>query len=196
MKNILIINANPNSNSLSFEIEREYIKGAQTYCSSIETLHLNELQFDLNLSGGFKSTQSLEPDLIMAQEKIQNADHIVWIFPIWWGSFPALLKGFIDRTFLPGFAFKYRENSPMWDKLLIGKTSEIICTMDSPTLYYKYLLGESGVKVFRKSILDFCGIKVVKTTYFSMVRKVNDEKIKTWLNQANAIGFKRAKSLI
>ncbi len=64
---------------MSFEIEREYIKGAQKYCSSIETLHLNELQFDLNLSGGFKSTQSLEPDLILAQEKIQNADHIVWI---------------------------------------------------------------------------------------------------------------------
>ena len=79
MKNILIINANPNSNSLSFEIEREYIKAAQKYCSSIETLHLNELQFDLNLSGGFKSTQSFELDLILAQEKIQNADHIVWI---------------------------------------------------------------------------------------------------------------------
>lgn len=48
---------------------------------------------------------------------------MVWFHPVWWGGLPALTKGFIDRVFTPGFAFKYRENSVWWDKLLSGKTA-------------------------------------------------------------------------
>jgi putative NADPH-quinone reductase len=61
-----------------------------------------------------------------AREKIKWADHLVWIHPVWWGGLPALTKGFIDRVFLPGFAFRYRENSVCLDKFLIGKAFQSI----------------------------------------------------------------------
>jgi putative NADPH-quinone reductase len=80
----------------------------------------------------------LEPDLLAAWEKILWAEHLVWIYPIWWGSMPAILKGFIDRLFLLGFAFKKKENSVWWDKLLTGKSARIITTLDQPKWYFYY----------------------------------------------------------
>ncbi len=64
-----------------------------------------DLNFNPNLEFGYRQRTKLEPDLIDAIEKIKKADHIVWVFPMWWYGYPALLKGFIDRTFLPGITF-------------------------------------------------------------------------------------------
>ena len=91
------------------------------------------LKFNTNLQFGYKKRIELEPDLFEAWEKIKWANHLVWVHPVWWGGLPAITKGFIDRVFLPGFAFQYRENSVWWDKLLKGKTAHIIITLDQPS---------------------------------------------------------------
>lgn len=59
----------------------------------------------MNLQEGYDVIQELEPDLIQLQEHIKWAKHIVFLSPVWWGSFPAKFKAAIDRIFLPGFAF-------------------------------------------------------------------------------------------
>lgn len=46
------------------------------------------------------------------QEKILWADEIVFVFPIWWGNMPAVLKNFFDVNFSSGFAFKYEKKLP------------------------------------------------------------------------------------
>jgi putative NADPH-quinone reductase len=130
----------------------------------------------------------LEPDLQNAQEKIKWADHLVWVHPVWWGSLPALLKGFIDRVFLPGFAFKYRENSVMWDRLLSGKTAHIITTMDSPVWYYKLFTGKPGINQLKKATLEFCGVKPVKVTCMGMVRKSTELSREKWLLKIKKAG--------
>jgi NAD(P)H dehydrogenase (quinone) len=150
---------------------------------SIDEINVAELSFNLNLSKGYSTGVTMETDLITAQEKIKKADHIVWIYPLWWGMMPALLKGFIDRVFVPGFAFKYRQNSSKWDKLLKGKTTEIICTLDYPVFVFKLFFGEGGVKVMRKMVLDFCGLKTTKTTYIGPVKPSSPEQRKGWLNK-------------
>src|SRR5256885_16433644 len=71
----------------------------------------------------YRQDQPLEPDLQRAQADILWASHLAWAYPTWWGGLPALLKGFIDRIFLPGFAFKYRKGSVLWDRLLAGRTA-------------------------------------------------------------------------
>lgn len=170
MKKILVINGHPSKESFCSEIANFYISGVGDR-AEVKTLIIADLDFNPNLQMGFQKGQELEPDLIEAQEKIKWADHLVWIHPVWWGSLPALLKGFIDRVFLPGFAFKYKENSVMWDRLLSGKTAHIITTMDSPVWYYKFITCKPGINQLKKATLQFCGVKPVKVTCMGILRK-------------------------
>lgn len=87
----------------------------------MEEIRLRDLKFNPILEYGYRKRTELESDLLDSQKKILWADHIVWIYPVWWGSVPALLKGFLDRVLIPGFAFKKREGSVWWDKFLTGR---------------------------------------------------------------------------
>jgi putative NADPH-quinone reductase len=111
------------------------------------------------------------------------------IYPTWWGTYPALFKGFIDRVFLPKFAFGYRENSVFWDKLLTGKTARIITTMDTPKWYYSLIYKSPGHNSVKKNILEFCGIKPVKITSFSPIKTADSKKRTNWLNRAEELGY-------
>lgn len=136
----------------------------------------------------FHHRTELEPDLTEAWKKIKWAQHIVWVHPVWWGGLPAITKGFIDRLFLPGFAFQYKENSVWWDKLLKGKTAHIITTIDQPSWYYWLLYGRPSVNQLKKSTLEFCGVKPVKVTYFGIVKTSTTESRKKWLDKVEELG--------
>ena len=137
MKKTVIINGHPNKDSFNFGIAEAYRSGAMEAGAEVKEIVITDLNFNPNLQFGYQKRMELEPDLLKAWEIIQWADHLVWIHPVWWGGFPALMKGFIDRLFLPGMAYKYRENSVWWDKLLKGKTAHIITTLDQPGWYYR-----------------------------------------------------------
>ena len=96
-KKILIIDGHPGENSFCAAIADAYAKGAQSPEIEVEVLSLRNLKFDLNLRHGYRKIQELESDLVEAQKKIKWCEHLVVIYPIWWGSMPALLKGFLDR---------------------------------------------------------------------------------------------------
>lgn len=188
---ILIINGHPNPESFNYALHKAYKNGVITTGKhTIEEINVSELEFNPNLSKGYSTGVTMETDLIKAQEKIKSADHIVWIYPLWWGMMPAIMKGFIDRVFVPGFAFKYHNNSSKWDKLLIGKTTEIICTLDYPVFVFKLFFGEGGVRVMRKMVLDFCGLKTTKTTYIGQVKPSTQEQRKNWLDKVQKLGAK------
>jgi putative NADPH-quinone reductase len=113
------------------------------------------------------------------------------VHPVWWGGLPALLKGFIDRLFLPGKAFKYRPNSVWWDKLLTGKTARIITTLDQPGWYYRLRFGRPSVNQLKKSTLEFCGIKPVGVTYFGIIKTATETQRSEWLRKATKMGQDR-----
>lgn len=190
MKKILVINGNPAENSFCSAIVKSYIDGIGNK-AEVKKLVVSDLSFNPNLYSGFRNNQELEPDLVNAQKQIKWAEHLVWVFPVWWGGMPALLKGFIDRVFLPGFAFKYRENSVLWDKFLTGKSAHIFVTMDSPVWYYKYLTKNPGVNQLKKAALEFCGVKPVKVSYMGLVRKSDSNTREKWLLKVkkSAINF-------
>ena len=190
MKNILIINGHPNKNSFNKALANAYKTGASTREVTIQEIHIADLNFNPNLEFGYSKRMELEPDLIDAWEKIKWADHLVWVHPVWWGSMPAKLKGFIDRVFLPGFAFKYRENSVWWDKLLTGKTAHIITTLDQPGWYYALFYGKPSINQLRKSTLQFCGVKPVKVTYIGIVKDAPESKRTKWLQHVESLGKK------
>lgn len=182
-KKILIINGHPNKDSFNFGIAATYRKGAESSGAEIQEIVIAELDFNPNLQFGYQKRTELEPDLLKAWEKIQWADHLVWIHPVWWGGLPAITKGFIDRLFLPGFAFQYRENSPFWDKLLKGKTAHIITTLDQPALFYRFYFRRPSVNQLKRSVLQFCGIKPVKVSYIGIIKGSKPEMREKWLEK-------------
>jgi len=188
MKKILLINGHPDKYSFNFALAAAYKKGAEASGAKVQELVIAELNFNPNLQHGFRKRTELEPDLLEAWEKIKWADHLVWVHPVWWGGLPAITKGFIDRLFLPGFVFKYRENSVWWDKLLTGKTAHIITTLDQPGWYYRFAFGRPSVNQLKKSTLEFCGVKPVSVTYVGPIRPSNEDQRKNWLIKAEAWG--------
>ncbi|WP_338814312.1 NAD(P)H-dependent oxidoreductase [Bernardetia sp. Wsw4-3y2] len=190
-KKILIINGHPNKDSFNFGIAQAYKEGAENSQAEIKEIVVSELNFNPNLKYGYQKRTELEPDLVESWEKIKWADHLVWIHPVWWGGLPAILKGFIDRLFLPTFAFQYRENSVFWDKLLKGKTAHIITTLDQPSWYYKFINGQPSTKQLKKNTLEFCGIKPVKVTYIGVVRNSTQAQREKWLTKVKILGNKQ-----
>lgn len=191
VKNVLIINGHPNKASFCHALQESYKEGAVSAGYVVEEIALSEMDFSPNLRFGYSKRTELEPDLLTAWEKIQRADHLVWIFPAWWAGMPALLKGFVDRLFLPGFAFEYQEKSPFPKPLLKGKTSEIIITMDTPVWYYKLVYKNCGVHMLKKCVLDFCGVKNKRVTYLTAVKDSTQEKREGWLRLLKSLGAGR-----
>lgn len=183
MKKILVINGHPDKNSFNFGLSNAYEEAARAEGHEVQEISIRDLDFKANLEFGYQERTELEPDLLEAWEKIKWAEHLVWIYPLWWGFMPANMKGFIDRLFLPGLAFQTHENSARWDKLLTGKTAHIITTMDYPAWYYKWVLGAPGTKVMKKMILGFVGIKTIRTTYISPIKGSNIAFRKNWIEK-------------
>ncbi len=188
MKNILIINGHPDKESFCFSSHKAYKKGALETNATIKEICVRDLKFNPNLEFGYRKRTELETDLIEVQEKIKWANHIVWIYPVWWGSYPAILKGFIDRVFLPGFAFEKKENSVWWDKLLTEKTSRVISTLDQPSWYYRWINNNPSHTSIKKLTLNFVGIKKVKFTTIGSLRLSKDSYRKKWLLKTEKLG--------
>ncbi|GAA5032980.1 NAD(P)H dehydrogenase [Marivirga lumbricoides] len=185
---ILIINGHPDKESFNFALAEAYKKGALSSGAEIREISIRDLQFEPNLQFGYRKRTELEPDLLEAQSKIKWADHLVWVYPVWWGSLPAIMKGFIDRTLLPGFAFQKREDSLWWDKYLTGKTARIISTMDQPAWYYRLIYRQPSNYAMKKTILEFCGIKPVRITNIGPIRHSKTTFRDKWLRKVERLG--------
>ena len=188
VKKILIIQGHPAEQSLCEALAKEYEQGAQESGNTVRILTVRDLKFDPVLHEGYKVIQPLEADLILAQNEIKSADHIVIIFPTWWGGMPALLKGFIDRVFLPGFAFKSHQGSLGWDKLLKGKSAHIITTMDTPPWYFRVFYRDAGINQMKRTILQYCGVDPVKVTRIGRVKDTTDAWKNAWLAKVKVFG--------
>jgi NAD(P)H dehydrogenase (quinone) len=186
-KRILLILGHPSGTSFCAALAERYVQSAIDAGHEVRQLRLGELDFDPVLREGYRQIQALEEALSVAQSDILWAEHLTLVYPIWWGGIPALLKGFFDRVFLPGFAFKYRKGKAFPDKLLKGRTAHLLVTMDTPPWYYRWFYRMPGLHQVRKTTLEFCGIKPLRTLTFGPVLGSSDHQRKTWLRQAQAI---------
>jgi len=101
---------------------------------------------------------------------------------------PALLKGFLDRVFLPGFAFKYRKGSALWDKLLKGRSARLLVTMDSPVWYNRFMYLSAGHRAMKTAALEFCGITPVRISQFGSVRSSTPTQRSKFLDKVGKLG--------
>ena len=174
-KKIFVLVGHPDAETMSGALAAAYVEGAKSAGHEVRRTNIGDLAFDPILHKGYKVIQPLEPDLLKAQEDIKWADHIVVIYPNWWGTMPALLKGFFDRAFIPGFAFKFHKVDYGWDGFLRGKSGRVIITMDTNPIMARLLFGDFSNEI-RRAILGFCGISPVRESVFGPIKKFTDSK--------------------
>ena len=169
--NVLIIIANPKVDSFSFAMANKYKELATTKGYKVETIDLYRSKyqqpfFRYENANGLKHTFEME----YFQNKILEADELVFVFPYWWGSMPAILKNFIDWNFSRGFAFEYVNSRPKG--LLTNKNVKIYTTTGAPSFYYKITGANNRLKkMFQKQIVEFCGMKLKSFNIYGGVDK-------------------------
>lgn len=174
----LVVLAHPQPDSLCGALARSYADGLRQSGLSVEVLSLADLEFDPCLSLATEPAQELEPDLVQLRKAIEKASHVCWVFPSWWAGPPALLKGAIDRSFLPGWAYEY-EGRSLPTPLLRGRSARMILTMDSPGIWYRLVHGRSVHRSFINATLKFVGFRVKSTTVFGVRTKTSDQLKRT-----------------
>ena len=160
MKHSLIIVAHPKEDSFSFAMADTYRKNVESKGDNVEMLDLyrNEHQQPFFR---YDDANSLTVNAAMKyyQDKIDKADEIVFVFPYWWGSFPAILKNFFDWNLSKDFAFKYVDSRPKG--LLTGKTVKVFTTTGAPKFIYTLTGANRRLKnMMKEQIIEFCGMKL------------------------------------
>jgi NAD(P)H dehydrogenase (quinone) len=160
MKNILIIVAHPKKESFSFAMADTYKKSAQQHGHTVELLDLYRCDHPQPFvtyddANHIETTKAVE----FFQAKISWANEIVFVFPYWWGSMPAILKNFIDSNLLRGFAFQYVNSRPQG--MLQGKSVRILTTTGAPSFIYMLTGANRRLRgMWQKQIVEFCGMKL------------------------------------
>jgi len=160
MTKVLIVTAHPSSHNLTKGIAEIYKKEKEKQGKEVEIIDLyKDKQMPFH---HFEDAHNPEP-LSEAQEyyqrKILDANEILIVYPFWWGTMPAILKNWLDSTLYTGFAFKYGENGRPTG-LLQGRSVRIISTSGAPTfLYCLNGIRRANKKIWKQSIVDFCGMK-------------------------------------
>ncbi|MCR4285204.1 MAG: NAD(P)H-dependent oxidoreductase [archaeon] len=189
-KKVLIIVGHPKRNSLSSSISKSYYEGAVSSGNLVKELHLRDLKFDPILWDGYSNDTHLESDIKKSQKLIKWADHLVFIYPVWWHTMPALMKGWMDKVFLPSFGFKYEKGMRKPTRLLTGKTAEIIKTSGGPWWLHG-LPGPTDNLLWKFGTFGFMGIKMklFGVTHFSKIRiGMSNERFEKIMKKARKLG--------
>ena len=187
-RRIVIIQGHPDPAGERFchALADAYAAGAEAAGREVKRIEVAKLEFPLLRTQADFEKGSPSPQVAAAQEAIRWAEHLVIVYPLWLGMMPALLKGFFEQVFRPGFA--HRTDARGWEALLKGRSARIVVTMGMPALVYRWYFGAHGLKSLERSILRFVGIKPIRETLIGMVGSPNERKSKTWLEKLRALG--------
>ena len=191
-KRIAIIEGHPDGDEGRFghALAEAYAEGARQGGHEVHRVRLAELDFPLIHSKAEWDSGRIPPVLEKAQDSVAWAEHLVILYPLWLGTMPALLKGFLEQVMRPGFAIPTEGAMSSHRKLLSGKSARIVVTMGMPALFYRWYFRAHSLKSLERNVLKFCGIKPVKETLVGMVEELGDEKRKGWLDRLRVLGSK------
>jgi len=191
-KKIVIVLGHPNPGpTLSGELALMYEAAAKKAGHEVRRFNLADLRFDPILHHGYKAIQELEPDLLKVQEALRWCDHFVIIYPNWWSTMPALLKGMFDRLWLPGFAFNMRKDKngkPTigWYCRLKGKSARVIILSGNHPWLVRWVFGDFSNEV-RNAILRFAGFRT-RVTHVGPTDQSPEWKRNEWRRKVARLG--------
>ena len=190
MAKILVIQGHPDPAGGHFghALAEAYTEGARSEGHEVQQMDVARLDFPWLQSR--REFESGEPplDIRKAQEAIEAVDHLVFLYPLWLGDMPAILKAFLEQVFRPGFVTEGEQGMDGFGaRRLKGRSARIIVTMGMPALFYRLVYRAHSLKSFRRNILRFCGFKPVRCSLISV--SVGGDKARArWLERARALG--------
>jgi putative NADPH-quinone reductase len=154
-------------------------------------LALRDLAFDPHLRFGYRERMTLEPDLVDAKQALREADTVVVTTPLWWGSVPAVLKGFFDRALLPQQEYRYTKlGLPVG--LLPARNGRLLLLADTPW-YAAPFTGLPAQRHVVRNTMRLCGIRSVRTHRMLGVKDADAATITRWLDRAERLGAADAR---
>ena len=185
MARIVIIVGHSRKDTYCEALGQSYERGARAAGHEATLYVTSRMAFDPVLHEGFEREQALEPDLQRAHDSMMKADHLVLIFPLWLGTLPAIMKGFLERVLQPRLVEPARQGK--FVKLLKGKSARVIVTMGMPRLVYRWWFGAHALKMLERNILGFMGVKPVRSSIYGSIESVSRETRLRWLRDVEAM---------
>lgn len=179
-----VIYAHPNPNSFNGAILNQVIKALEDGKHSYDVIDLYKDRFDPVLLFDEKKRRSdmkHDPETAEYRRIVKNADHLIFIYPLWWGGMPAIMKGFIDRVFAAGEAYTYQGKLPKG--LLKARTASVYYTADAPSWYLRFWRRDADWVTVKDVMLKFCGVRWVRRLLFAGVKDSSEEKRTQWLDR-------------
>ncbi len=185
MKVVIVFN-HPYEGSFGTAILNAVTKGLESANHEVDVLHLDNDGFNPVMSKAdlkaFMEHIPVDPQVINYNKRLEKADHLVFIFPIWWDLMPAMTKGFVDRVLTPGVVYDHHPRGfglvPLLNNL---KGVTVITTMNKPKILYSLLIGNLIKKAMIKSVFKTMGYKNLKWISYNMVKSVSPVKRVKWL---------------
>ncbi|WP_126652050.1 NAD(P)H-dependent oxidoreductase [Chryseobacterium aureum] len=181
----LIIYTHPNENSLNHTILSTVVETLQSRNEEIIVRDLYATGFDPVLSLEDMQGQrmgKISDDVKTEQEYISWAEQITFIYPIWWTGLPAIMKGYIDRVFSYGFAYRYDQG--IQKGLLKGKKTIIINTHGkSHDEYEKMGMDKALTLTSDNGIFLYSGLEIIRHLFFDKADKASAEDLEIWKEQ-------------
>ena len=186
---ILVGHPDPSPKRLCRALADAYAEGAETAGHEIRRIDLAALDFPLLRTMEEFEHGGVPESLKDAAEAVAWAEHIVFVFPLWLGTMPALLKAFLEQVMRPGTAFAYPESKGggFAKTLLGGRSARIVVTMGMPAFFYRLWYLGHGVSGMRRNILNFVGIKPVRETLLGLAGASDATRTK-WIRQMHKLG--------
>ncbi|MEQ7801973.1 NAD(P)H-dependent oxidoreductase [Pedobacter sp. ASV1-7] len=161
-------------------------KGLKNANHEVDLMHLDNDGFNPVMSSAdlkaFVEHKPIDPQVIDYNQRLEKADHLIFIFPIWWDQMPAMTKGFIDRALCPGVVYDHHPRGfglvPLLKKL---KGVTIITTMNKPKIMYSLFNGSLIKKAMLRSVFKTMGYKNLNWLSFTSVKSVSQKKRENWL---------------
>ena len=179
-----VIYAHPNPNSFNGAILNQVIKALEDGKHFYDVIDLYRDRFDPVLLFDEKKRRSdmkRDPETAEYRRIVKNADHLIFIYPLWWGGMPAIMKGFIDRVFAAGEAYTYQGKLPKG--LLKARTASVYYTADAPSWYLRFWRRDADWVTVKDVMLKFCGVRRVRRLLFAGVKDSSDGKRTQWLDR-------------
>ena len=186
---IVVGHPDPSPDRLCRGLAKAYGEGAEKAGHAVRRVDLAVLEFPMLRTMQEFEHGALPVELKDAAEAIVWAEHIVFVFPLWLGTMPALLNAFLEQVMRPGTAFAYPDKGGGFTRsLLRGRSARVVVTMGMPSVVYRLWFLGHGIAGMKRSILHFVGISPVRETLFGMVAGASDATRAKWIRQIRNLG--------